>query len=229
MLRDSYSDVKNGRKSMKPIIVIVMCLLVCSPAFGRQHKHSLRTMKELRALTASETDGGDGTSTSETDDNDEKNDTEDSDTDATTDTEDQDTSDTKHNDDNETDDSDDDANTVKTAILNSLRASAKQNSKVPLAAVAAALNAELDSKQTIAKLLQPSDSAVATAALAGQSPIGSFGAVAGTTFTSASGATEATGGSLAAGTLLSADVPEPAASLLMSMAALSFFWRRKRH
>ena len=214
---------------MKSTVIIVMCLLVCSPAFGRQHKHSLQTIKELHTRSnLLETDGGDGTSTGVMDDNDEENDTEDTDTDATTDTEDQDTGDTKHNDDNETDDSDDDANTVKTAILNSLKASAMKNSKEPLAAAAAALNAGLDSKQTIAELLQPSDSGVATTAMAGQSPIGSFGAVAGTTFASASGAVEATSGSLAAGTLLSADVPEPTASLLMAMAALSLFWHRRR-
>jgi len=230
MLRDWYSDVKNGRKSMKPIIVIVTCLLACSPAFGRQHKHSLQTIKELHtALSLLKTDGSDGTSTGEVDDNDNENDTEDTDTDATTDTEDQD-GDMKNNDDNETDNSDDDASSVKAAIRNSLRASAMKNSQEPLAAAAAALNAGLNAKQTIAQLLEPTDSADSVAANAeiGQSLIAGLGAFATTTDASARGAAENASGSLTAGRLLSADVPEPTASSLLTMTALILFWHRRR-
>src|SRR4029079_1643528 len=103
-----------------------MCLLVCSPAFGRQHKRSLQTIKELHtALNLLKTDGSDGTSTGEVDDNDNENDTEDTDTDATTDTEDQD-GDTNNNDDKETDDSDDDASSVNVAIRHALSETAMQ-------------------------------------------------------------------------------------------------------
>jgi hypothetical protein len=231
MLRDSYSDEKNGRKSMKPIIVIVMCLLVCSPAFGRQHKHSLQTIKELHtALNLLKTDGSDGTGTGEGNDNDSENDTEDTDTDATTDTDDQDTSDTKNNDDNETDDSDDDASSVKAAIRNSLRASAMKNSQEPLAAAAAALNAGLNAKQTIAQLLEPSGSldSVTANAEVGQSLIAGLGSFATTTDASASGAVANASGSLTAGRLLSADVPEPIALSLLTMTALILFWHRRR-
>src|SRR6476620_5780792 len=131
---------------MKAACVILVCLLICGPADGREHKRSALSATVLRAAsTASETEGTetDDQETGDTDDQEMNNDTDtdDNDNGTTTGTDGSDNDDATKDNDSETDDMDDDTSTVKTAVRNALKVLALQHSEKPFAGAAASLSA----------------------------------------------------------------------------------------
>src|SRR2546421_204838 len=135
MLRDP-SQLQSEETPMKAACVILVCLLICGSAYGREHKLSAPSAKVFRAAsTASETEGTE-TDDEETGDIDDQvmnndTDTDDNDNGTTTGTDGSDNHDATKNDDNETGDMDDDTSTVKTAVRNALKVAALQHSEKP--------------------------------------------------------------------------------------------------
>ena len=220
---------------MKAACVILVCLLICGPAYSHEHKRSALSAKVLRAAsTASDTEGTetDDQETGDTDDQEMNNDTDtdDNDNGTTTGTDGSDNDDATKNDDNETDVMDDNTSTVKTAVRNALKVSALQHSEKPFAATAASLNAGLDASKAIAQMLEPADlghSAVASATILQAMGGGSAAPKNGALIVS-DNAAAAVGSSSSSGDLSFTAVPEPTSSLLLALGAVPCFWIRRR-
>jgi hypothetical protein len=220
---------------MKAACVILMCLLICGSAYGREHKRSALSAKVLRAAsTASETEGTetDDQETGDTDDQEMNNDTDtdDNDNGTTTGTEGSENDDATKNDDNETDDMDDGTSTVPTAVRNALKVSALQRSEKPFAATTASLNASLDASKAIAQMLEPADlghSAVASATILQAMGGGSAAAKTGALMVSDNAAI-ALSSSSSSGKLSVTTVPEPTSFLMLAMGGVPWFWIRRR-
>jgi hypothetical protein len=218
---------------MKAACIMLVCLLICGPAYGREHKRSALSAKVLRAASiASETEGTE-TDDQETDDTDDQEmnndtDTDDNDNGTTTGTDGSDNDDATKDNDNETDDMNDETSTVKTAVRNALKVSALQHSEKPFAATAASLSAGQSAPQIIAQMLEPADSGH-TAALAAvlQHMSGSSAAVESRGLVVTADATISASGSPRGAKLAVAGVPEPTSSFLLLIGALPWVWLRR--
>jgi Tfp pilus assembly protein PilE len=214
---------------MRYLTAIAILLLIVYPAYGRESKHSKRSLAVLSAqLTASqkasETDGTD-TDDQEMDTDDQETNDNDTET-GDMDTDDQEMTDTNDNDENDdNDDMNGTTTTVKSAIQNAIKAMALKHSSKPFAGAAAALDAGLDAQQTISQLLEPPASGIAAAATTiaagGGSAVGAAGSL-------ASGTTAAATTPSANGNRSVASVPEPASWLIAALGALPWLWNRRR-
>jgi len=214
---------------MKAACVILVCLLICGPADGREHKRSALSATVLRAAsTASETEGTetDDQETGDTDDQEMNNDTDTDDNGTTTGTDGSDNDDATKDNDSETDDMDDDTSTVKTAVRNALKVLALQHSEKPFAATSASGQS---APQIIAQMLEPADSGHAAALAAVLQHMGGGSAAAesrGLVVTA--GATFSASGSPRGAKLSVTGVPEPTSSSLLLIGALPWFRIRRR-
>ena len=231
---------------MKHVTAIAIILLIFGPAYGRESKHSKRSLAASRAaVTAShkasetgdsETDDQDKDETdTDTDTDTDDQQTTDDDNDAETDdmdTDDHDTTDMNDNDeaDDDSDDMDDTTTTVTKAIQNALKAAALTHSEKPFANLTAALDAGLNARQTLDQLLEPTGSGSTMAAL-----LSSALSTNGNSALRRSGNVEAVGGasngltaSSRGGKLSPAAVPEPATWILAAVGILCSALRKSR-
>jgi hypothetical protein len=218
---------------MKAACVILVCLLICGPAYSHEHKRSALSAKVLRAAsTASDTEGTetDDQETGDTDDQEMNNDTDTDDNDkgTTTGTDGSNNDDATKNADNETDAMDDNTSTVKTAVRSALKVLALEHSQKPFTAASASLGAGQNALQIIAQMSEPADSghAVALAAVLQHIGGGSTAAESQGLIVAADAAISANG-SLRSAKLSVTGVPEPTSSFLLLIGAMPGFWLRR--
>ncbi len=227
---------------MKHVTAIAIILVTFGPAYGRESKHSKRSLAASRvAVTASQKASETGDSDTDDQDMDETDtDTDDqqtTDDDHNADTDDMDTDDhdtTDMNDDDDadddTDDMDDTTTTVTNAIQNALKAAALAHSEKPFANLTAALDAGLNAQQTIDQLLEPtgSSSTMAVSLSSERSTNGDSALLRSGNVDAVGGASDSLAASSTGGKLSPAAVPEPATGILAAMGILCSALRKSR-